>query len=82
MACSFIASGLRLFDISDLLHPKEIGYFVAPTTPNTENGYSESDYAMSQPAFDLARHEIRYTDGGTGFYVVRVGNGVWPSGSG
>jgi hypothetical protein len=81
VACSFIASGLRIFDISDLLHPKEIGYFVAPTTPNTETGYSESDYAMSQPAFDVARHEIWYTDGGTGFYVVRVDNGVWPSGS-
>ena len=80
MACSFIASGLRVFDISNLLHPKEIGYFVAPTTPNTETGYSESDYAMSQPAFDVARHEIWYTDGGTGFYVVRVVNGVWPSG--
>jgi len=81
VACSFIASGLRIFDISDLLHPKEIGYFVAPTTPNTETGYSESDYAMSQPAFDVARHEIWYTDGGTGFYVVRVDNGVWPSGT-
>jgi hypothetical protein len=78
VACSFIASGLRLFDISDLVHPEEIGYFVAPTTPNTETGYSESDYAMSQPAFDVARHEIWYTDGGTGFYVVRVDNGVWP----
>jgi hypothetical protein len=78
VACSFIASGLRVFDISDLPHPKEIGYFVSPTTPNTETGYSESDYAMSQPAFDVARHEIWYTDGGTGFYVLRVTNGVWP----
>ena len=33
---------------------------------------------MSQPAFDTARHEIWYTDGGTGFYVLRVDNGVWP----
>lgn len=79
VACSFIASGLRVFDISDLIHPKEIGYFVSPTTPNTETGYTESDYAMSQPAFDPARHEIWYTDGGTGFYVVRVDNGVWPT---
>jgi hypothetical protein len=31
VACSFIVAGLRLFDISDLVHPKEIGYFVAPT---------------------------------------------------
>jgi hypothetical protein len=81
VACSFIASGLRLFDISHLTVPKEIGYFVSPTTPNTETGYSESDYAMSKPAFDTARHDIWYTDGGTGFYVVHVADGVWPTGT-
>ena len=36
---------------------KEIGYFVAPTTPNTETGYTESDYAMSQP--DVRRRPPR-----------------------
>jgi hypothetical protein len=79
VACSFIASGLRVFDISDLVHPKEIGYFVAPTTPNTETGYTASDFAMSQPTFDVARHEIWYTDGGSGFYVLRANSGVWPT---
>ncbi len=78
VACSFIASGLRVFNISDLVHPTEIGYFVSPTTPNTETGYTESDFAMSKPAFDVARHDIWYTDGGTGFYVVHVDNGMWP----
>jgi hypothetical protein len=78
VACSFIASGLRVFNISNLVHPTEIGYFVAPTTPNTETGYSESDYAMSQPTFDVASHDIWYTDGGSGFYVVHMTNGVWP----
>lgn len=78
VACSFIASGLRLFDISDLVHPREIGYFVAPTTPNTETGYSESDYAMSQPTFDIGRHDVWYSDGGTGFYVLHVSTGAWP----
>jgi hypothetical protein len=78
VACSFIASGLRVFDISTLTHPKEIGYYVAPSQPNTENGYDGSNYAMSQPAFDSARHEIWYSDGGSGFNVLRVTNGVWP----
>jgi hypothetical protein len=78
VACSFIASGLRVFDISDLLHPKEIGYYVAPSTPATENGYDGSNYAMSQPAFAPARHEIWYSDGASGFNVLRVTNGVWP----
>src|SRR3954453_3346389 len=78
VACSFIASGLPASDISDLQHPKEIGYYVAPSTPATENGYDGSNYAMSQPAFVPARHEIWYSDGASGFNVLRVTNGMRP----
>src|SRR3954469_13869234 len=79
VACSFIASGLRVFDISDLLHPREIAYYVAPPKPDTQNGYDGSNYAMSQPAFVPERHEIWYTDGSSGFNVLRVADSVWPS---
>jgi hypothetical protein len=79
VACSFIASGLRVFDISDLAAPKEIAYYVAPTVPRVENGFMASDFAMSQPAFAEARHEIWYTDGASGFNVLRVDPAVWPS---
>ena len=78
VACSFIASGLRVFDITDLRKPKEIAYFVTPTKPRFENSYDGSDFAMSQPAFAPRRREIWFTDGGTGFYVVRVYKRVWP----
>jgi len=78
VACSFIASGLRVFDISDLVHPKEIAYYVAPTKPRTENGMNPSSYAMSRPAFAPDRREVWYSDGGTGFYNVRVAASVWP----
>ncbi len=81
VACSFIASGLRVFDISDVTHPKEIGYYVAPPAPRSENGFMASDFAMSKPAFDMARHEIWWTDGTSGFYVVRVDDSVWPGAS-
>ena len=77
VACSFIASGLRLFDISELAAPKEVGYFVAPTQARAENGGNASDYAMSQPAFVPARHEVWFTDGTSGFYALRIVNGVW-----
>jgi hypothetical protein len=80
VACSFIASGLRLFDISDLVHPKEIGYYVAPPQPRFENGYSQSDFAMSQPAFVPERREVWWSDGTSGFYVLRVAASVWPQG--
>ena len=80
-ACSFIASGLRVFDITDLEHPKEIAYYVAPTQPRAENGLMASDFAMSKPAIVPGRREIWYSDGATGFYVLRVAKTVWrPSG--
>jgi hypothetical protein len=79
VACSFISSGLRLFNIEDLAHPREVGYFVAPTKAKPENGGQASDFAMSQPAFVPARHEVWFTDGTSGFYALKVTNGAWPS---
>jgi hypothetical protein len=78
VACSFIASGLRVFDITKLRHPKEIAYFVSPTVAQPENGESGSDFAMSQPAIVPKRHEVWYSDGTTGLYVLRVARSAWP----
>lgn len=78
VACSFITSGLRLFDISDLTRPREVAYFLAPTKPAITNGFMASDYAMSQPAFVPDRREIWYSDGATGFYAVHVDAAAWP----
>jgi hypothetical protein len=73
VACSFIASGLRVFDIHDPYHPQEIAYFNRPTTAGLYPGASpRGAYAMSQPAFDVKRGDIWYTDGNSGFYVVHV----------
>jgi hypothetical protein len=77
VACSFIASGLRVFDIRDPEKPKEIAYFVAPLERSSTAG-PPSNYAMSAPAFVPKRGEIWYSDGNTGFYAVRVAKGVWP----
>lgn len=82
VACSFIASGLRVFDISDLTAPKEIAYYVAPTRPRSENSFMASDFAMSKPAFAAGRREVWFSDGATGFYNVRVAKSVWPDGKG
>jgi hypothetical protein len=81
VACSFITSGLRVFDISTLTKPKEIAYYVAPTKPRAENGEMASDFAMSKPAFAPERREIWYSDGATGFNVLRVAKSVWPTAS-
>jgi hypothetical protein len=77
-ACSFITSGLRVFDIRHPLHPREIGYFIAPPHRSIVNGYDGSNFAMSKPAFDPRRREIWYTDGSSGFYVLRLARHLWP----
>ena len=80
VACSMILSGLRVFDIHDPYHPREIAYFNAPVNPRVITQPSPaSNYAMSSPAFVPERSEIWYTDAHNGFYAVRVTNGMWPS---
>ena len=76
VACSFILSGLRFFDISDPYRPKEVAYFNQPTMPRPLERESGA-YAMSAPTFVPERDEVWYTDGNSGFYVLRLTNGVW-----
>ncbi len=79
VACTFILSGLRVFDIRDPANPREIAYFNGPIPKRNSTGNSGgSAYAMSSPTFVPERGEIWYTDGNTGFYVVKITNGVWP----
>ena len=77
VACGFVMSGLRVFDIRDPYHPREIAYFNMP--PKTSGGSSATGADdKSQPAFDVARGQIYYADGNTGLYVVQIRPGVWP----
>ena len=84
MACSYILSGLRVFDIRDPENPREIAYYNAPVDPRIvpEGGIAPgpSNWAMSSPSFVPQRGEIWYSDGLSGFYAVRTTNGVWPFG--
>ncbi|MCU1460087.1 MAG: hypothetical protein JWO37_162 [Acidimicrobiales bacterium] len=70
VACSFITSGLRVFDIEDPYHPREVAYFNAPMNDKSGN------WAMSAPAFAPDRGEVWYTDGNRGFFEVKLTNGV------
>ncbi|HJR44684.1 MAG TPA: hypothetical protein VJ927_03710 [Actinomycetota bacterium] len=74
VACSFIMSGLRVFDIRDPAHPREIAYFNEPLMPG-ENPFFPNKagaFAMSAPAYDEETGDIWYSDGHTGFFVVRL----------
>jgi hypothetical protein len=72
-----ILSGLRVFDIRDPFNPKEIAYFNSAGLPEVGDG-SVDAFAMSRPSFVPERGEIWYADGNSGFYAVKVTNGVWP----
>jgi hypothetical protein len=80
VACSMILSGLRVFDIRNPEQPREIAYFNAPVSPRTIPGIGivpdPSNWAMSSPSFVPKRSEIWYSDGLSGFYAVRLTNGV------
>jgi len=78
VACSFILSGMRVFDIRDPLHPREIAYANFPTNPTAPGFSKPSSFVMSAPAFVPARGEMWFTDGNSGFYAVKFTNGVWP----
>jgi hypothetical protein len=82
VACSFTNSGLRIFNIQDPRHPREVGYYVSPAKRALVNGLSGSDFALSKPAFDPATREVWYTDAASGFYAVRLDSGIWPDPTG
>lgn len=73
VACSFIMSGLRVFDIRDPANPVEVAYFNKPLMPGTGFYPTKAGaFAMAAPAYDEATRDIWYTDGNSGFYVVRL----------
>jgi hypothetical protein len=76
VACSFIASGLRIFNIQDPAHPREVAYFSKPA-PNLLP-LTSGAYAMSAPSFDITDQQVWYADGDSGFYAVKLTNGAWP----
>ena len=79
VACSFIASGLRVFDISDLAAPEgDRATSSRRPQPRAENGAWRATSRCPSPRSCPTRREIWYTDGTSGFYALRMTNGAWP----
>lgn len=82
LACSAFNQGLRVFDIRDLKHPKEIAYFNpggdGTLLPGSFGG-TYSGYPAAMPQFMPERQEIWFTDQDRGFYTLRFTNGTWIS---
>jgi hypothetical protein len=79
LACSMIVSGLRVFDIRDPRHPREVAYANHPAVDAAAPASSGGAYAMSAPAFVPSRREVWYADANTGFWVERLSPAAWPS---
>jgi hypothetical protein len=77
VACSFLASGLRVFDIRDPLAPREVAYFVAPVEPG-----GAANAAFSSASFVPERREVWYSDASRGLFVLRITNDAWPRAAG
>jgi hypothetical protein len=78
VACSFINSGLRIFNIQDPRCPREVAYYLSPPTASYVNNNEPSDTAMSRPAFYPQQREVWYSDAASGFWVIRLNTNVWP----
>lgn len=72
VACSFIKSGLRVFDVREPRRPVEVAYYNAPQQPGRDAS------ALSAPAFAPERREVWYADGNLGFHVIRLSPSAWP----
>ena len=70
VACSMILSGLRVFDVRDPAHPREVAYFNKPAPGGAG--------AFSAPAWDLRHRMVWYSDTTSGFYAVRLAKSVVP----
>jgi hypothetical protein len=77
LACSMILSGLRVFDIRDPLHPREVAYANQPVVA-ARNPARVGAYAMSAPAFDPKTRQVWYSDTNTGLFIVRLSPAAWP----
>jgi hypothetical protein len=78
IACTFTNSGLRIFNIQNPYHPRQVAYFIAPAKQALANGLSGSNFALSEPAFDPATREVWYTDAVGGLFVLKLNKSIWP----
>jgi hypothetical protein len=82
VACAMLRSGVRVFDITDPLAPREVAYFSPPAGQDCSaagTGLSSCLHTGSTVAFVPERSEMWVSGQESGFHVVRLTNGVFGS---
>jgi hypothetical protein len=86
VACGYFESGIRVFDVRDVAHPKEIAYFNPPAvttpSPGSQNNRTAAtgrpDHCSAQIRLDAATASLQTTCQDNGFLSLKFTNGVWP----
>jgi hypothetical protein len=91
VACTWVSSGLRIFDVRDPLHPREIAYYNPPARSDTVRGSAPAYEALvGARTKDATPSNVRWKQepDGTwdlwfvsmenGFQIVKLTNGVYP----
>jgi len=86
LACAYFESGIRVFDIRDPQHPREIAYFVPPSVTSPRRGSFNNatlangrpDHCSAQLRFDRRTAGLMTTCQDNGFLSLRFTNGAWP----
>jgi hypothetical protein len=88
LACGMFNSGLRVFDIREPRHPREIAYFnpAGVTTPSlgsnhqTLEGFTPGlpDWCSAQVHLDAEHGTVWSTCQDNGLLMLKFENGVWP----
>jgi hypothetical protein len=94
IACAWLSSGVRVFDVRDVMHPREIAYYNPPSrldAASIRGGAPYFDVLVGTRTKDSVATQIRWaTDpktgerelwfisGENGFQVVKFTNGVYP----
>jgi hypothetical protein len=86
LACAYLESGIRVFDIRSPSRPREVAYFVPPAVdvpvPASVNNNAAArgrlDHCSARARFDARSKTMMTTCQDNGFLVLKFANAAWP----